>query len=166
MHRCPLVDSYTFTEYCTVESCKNHTKVTEDRCISLNCEDSDGVKVSEIEIQYFKGLKSVSSVTTLRKQAESRVWRIIILDDYVSKCDEHVKLDVESTVIQEWLRSWPMSTKLWPSIMSKIWNVLKLRKYNKYKKTLSTKGKYELHDLLWLTPKKFKLLQREVNKQM
>ncbi len=148
MHQCPIVEDYMFQDHCDVTSCKNHTFRTEDRCISLNCEDSEGIKVSDSEIQYFKQIKTLSAVVAMRKKAEDRVWKVLVLDGFFNFCTDSRFVDVRYPAIAEWMGTWPMSTGMWPNVGTKLANLVDKKMFLRYKEKLTSKVLFEQHEIL------------------
>ena len=161
MYKCPIEESYSFTDSCMVETCKNYTLSTRDRCLSLNCEDTS--IVSDNEIKYFKRMRSLNHVSLVRKKAEARIMKLIVLDKYIDLCEEHAQVDLSHPTLSLWLSRFPINTGLWPNIGRKVRYVFSLNRYDVFRKRLSVKTNYTLYELLGTSKKEFFRIINEIH---
>lgn len=163
---CPIDDRHRFNQ-CAILSCKNFSPVTDSYCIVLDREDSKSSKISDSELQYFKGISSRSTLVNFRKQAEERITILIILDKYIKTCKAD-SIDAETLtrhpLIYSMSQSFPFSSDLWPFPSDRMVDITDQDKFNKFRrKNVSEKASgYTLDRILGLKPEALNLVREIV----
>lgn len=167
--KCPLNHEYIFLR-CSVETCKNHSPVTKTRCMLVDRKESSTQKISDQELQYYKAIKSKSSVLHLKRKAEERIVCLIILDGFLAHCVRQkpftAKKIQDSILIKDWFRGFPFNSGLWDLPLEYLDGVTSTRNFNAFKrKSQCEKGStILLHKVLGLKPEMFHRIRRIIRK--
>jgi hypothetical protein len=159
MITCPL--NLKSISHCSDDMCKYYS-VIDPNCIMLSRDDALNDKISDNEIAYFKGIH-VKEVASKKKEAEDRVKRLLLLEQYINLIDSNTEeppLELEILLLN-WMERFPMNSGLWPNTQLIIGALVNEQYFEYFKSRF--KFDFTMEDILWMSESEIRMCREFLN---